>query len=182
MHGFSAPPDPKTTGGFDVWDFEARDPVALDAGLLHPGPVAELDAEPLGSRKAASQPAAAAVEGGGGRAGAGAGAGAAVAGGGLGGKGATGPVPRRRADKPTPSTYTFASASTKLGQIPQRKWTTPFDYAEARRLNALAVGGGAGAGTGNGNGNGNGEREKEKEKEKRKKALFGFLKREGVKG
>ncbi|KAL5380792.1 hypothetical protein DPSP01_007593 [Paraphaeosphaeria sporulosa] len=48
-------------------------------------------------------------------------------------------IPRRRADKPTPSTYTFASDSTKLGEIPQRNWTVPFNYEEAERLNAEAV-------------------------------------------
>lgn len=46
---------------------------------------------------------------------------------------------RRRADKLTPSSYTFASDSTKLGEIPQRNWTTPWDYAEAERLNNEAV-------------------------------------------
>ncbi|KAH7138127.1 hypothetical protein B0J11DRAFT_7745 [Dendryphion nanum] len=42
--------------------------------------------------------------------------------------------PRRR-DKMTPSMYTFASDSTKLGEIPQRNWTKPWDYEEAERLN-----------------------------------------------
>jgi len=42
---------------------------------------------------------------------------------------------RRRVDKLTPSAYTFASDSTKLGEIPQRSWTTPWDYDEADRLN-----------------------------------------------
>ncbi|EAT80668.2 hypothetical protein SNOG_12256 [Parastagonospora nodorum SN15] len=42
---------------------------------------------------------------------------------------------RRRIDKMTPSAYTFASDSTKLGEIPQRSWTTPWDYEEADRLN-----------------------------------------------
>ncbi|KAF2260978.1 hypothetical protein CC78DRAFT_619790 [Lojkania enalia] len=46
---------------------------------------------------------------------------------------------RRRADKITPSTYTFASDSTKLGEIPQHKWTIPWDYSEAQRLNAEAL-------------------------------------------
>ncbi|KAH7394073.1 hypothetical protein DE146DRAFT_616474 [Phaeosphaeria sp. MPI-PUGE-AT-0046c] len=46
---------------------------------------------------------------------------------------------RRRADKITPSSYTFASDSTKLGEIPQRHWTTPWDYAEADRLNNEAA-------------------------------------------
>ncbi|KAF1973607.1 hypothetical protein BU23DRAFT_589548 [Bimuria novae-zelandiae CBS 107.79] len=49
---------------------------------------------------------------------------------------ATDMPPRRRADKPTPSTYTFASDSTKLGEIPTRKWSVPFDYEEAARKNA----------------------------------------------
>lgn len=48
-------------------------------------------------------------------------------------------VPRRRTHKLTPSTYTFASDSTKLGEIPQRKWTVPFDYEEAARLNDEAA-------------------------------------------
>lgn len=48
-------------------------------------------------------------------------------------------IPRRRTDKPTPSTYTFASDSTKLGEIPQRNWTVPFNYEEAERLNAEAA-------------------------------------------
>ena len=42
-------------------------------------------------------------------------------------------------DKVTPSTYTFASDSTKLGEIPQRNWTVPWDYDEAERLNAEAA-------------------------------------------
>jgi hypothetical protein len=46
---------------------------------------------------------------------------------------------RRRMDKVTPSSYTFASDSTKLGEIPQRNWTTPWDYEEAQRLNAEAA-------------------------------------------
>jgi hypothetical protein len=46
---------------------------------------------------------------------------------------------RRRLDKVTPSSYTFASDSTKLGEIPQRNWTTPWDYEEAERLNAEAT-------------------------------------------
>ncbi|PVI06905.1 hypothetical protein DM02DRAFT_667051 [Periconia macrospinosa] len=47
-------------------------------------------------------------------------------------------VARRRLDKLTPSSYTFASDSTKLGEIPQRNWTTPWDYELAERLNAAA--------------------------------------------
>lgn len=46
---------------------------------------------------------------------------------------------RRRLDKVTPSSYTFASDSTKLGEIPQRNWTTPWDWEEAERLNQEAV-------------------------------------------
>lgn len=46
---------------------------------------------------------------------------------------------RRRLDKATPSSYTFASDSTRLGEIPQRQWTKPFDYEEAERLNAEAA-------------------------------------------
>ncbi|KAF2827656.1 hypothetical protein CC86DRAFT_214515 [Ophiobolus disseminans] len=49
-------------------------------------------------------------------------------------------VARRRMDKVTPSSYTFASDSTKLGEIPQRNWTTPWDYEEAERLNNEAAG------------------------------------------
>ncbi|RAR09518.1 hypothetical protein DDE82_001633 [Stemphylium lycopersici] len=46
---------------------------------------------------------------------------------------------RRRMEKATPSSYTFASDSTKMGEIPQRKWNLPFDYEEAERLNAEAA-------------------------------------------
>ncbi|KAF1843777.1 uncharacterized protein K460DRAFT_397002 [Cucurbitaria berberidis CBS 394.84] len=49
------------------------------------------------------------------------------------------PVTKRRLDKATPSSYTFASDSTKLGEIPQRSWTTPWDYEEAERLNSEAA-------------------------------------------
>ncbi|KAF2707394.1 hypothetical protein K504DRAFT_384104 [Pleomassaria siparia CBS 279.74] len=45
----------------------------------------------------------------------------------------------RRLDKPTFSTYTFASGSTKLGEIPQRNWNTPWDYDEAERMNQEAA-------------------------------------------
>jgi hypothetical protein len=44
-------------------------------------------------------------------------------------------IRRRRADRVTPSMYTFASDSTKLGEIPVRKWTSPFDYEEMGRRN-----------------------------------------------
>ncbi|KAF2204095.1 hypothetical protein GQ43DRAFT_469359 [Delitschia confertaspora ATCC 74209] len=37
------------------------------------------------------------------------------------------------------SNYTFLSDSTQLGEIPMRKWTYPFDYAEAERLNRQAL-------------------------------------------
>ena len=47
-------------------------------------------------------------------------------------------APRRRADKATPSTYTFASDSTKLGEIPVTKWSVPFNHEEAERKNAEA--------------------------------------------
>jgi len=46
---------------------------------------------------------------------------------------------RRRLDIATPSTLTFASDSTKLGEIPQRNWNTPWDYEEAGRLNEEAM-------------------------------------------
>lgn len=44
-------------------------------------------------------------------------------------------IARRRIDKITPSSYTFASDSTKLGEIPQRNWMVPWDYEKAERLN-----------------------------------------------
>ena len=71
---------------------------------------------------------------------------------------------RRRIDKATPSTYTFASDSTKLGEIPQRNWTVPWDYDEAARLNAEAaiVGVPVVAGVG---------------EKARKRGLFGFLRK-----
>ncbi|CBX98019.1 hypothetical protein LEMA_P094280.1 [Plenodomus lingam JN3] len=46
---------------------------------------------------------------------------------------------KRRMDKVTPSSYTFASDSTKLGEIPQFHWTRPWDYEEAERLNSEAA-------------------------------------------
>ncbi|KAF2129759.1 hypothetical protein P153DRAFT_314945 [Dothidotthia symphoricarpi CBS 119687] len=46
---------------------------------------------------------------------------------------------KRRLDKATPSSYTFASDSTKLGEIPQRHWSTPWDQEEAERLNNEAA-------------------------------------------
>jgi hypothetical protein len=44
-------------------------------------------------------------------------------------------IQRRRIDKITPSSYTFASDSTKLGEIPMQNWTAPFDSEEMRRRN-----------------------------------------------
>jgi hypothetical protein len=46
---------------------------------------------------------------------------------------------RRRLDIATPSMLTFASDSTKMGEIPQRNWNTPWDYDEAERLNEEAA-------------------------------------------
>jgi len=37
-------------------------------------------------------------------------------------------TPRRRQDKRVESFYSFASDSTKLGEIPLHKWVTPFDF------------------------------------------------------
>lgn len=45
------------------------------------------------------------------------------------------PVYRRRQDKTTPSMYTFASDSTKLGEIPMRKWNQPYDYDAMAKKN-----------------------------------------------
>ncbi|KIW00388.1 uncharacterized protein PV09_08097 [Verruconis gallopava] len=42
---------------------------------------------------------------------------------------------RRRADKFVPSVHTFASASTRLGEIPELKWSIPYDYEAMNRLN-----------------------------------------------
>lgn len=80
------------------------------------------------------------------------------------------PIPvRRRAEKDVFSTYTFASDSTKLGEIPMRNWVVPFDYEQAERLNKEAYASGyphAGLGPENG-------------VKKQKKGLFGFLRRSG---
>ncbi|EKG10492.1 hypothetical protein MPH_12350 [Macrophomina phaseolina MS6] len=38
-----------------------------------------------------------------------------------------------------PSLYSFSSDSTKLGEIPMRKWAVPFDYAAMERANAEAA-------------------------------------------
>ena len=73
---------------------------------------------------------------------------------------------RRRLDKATPSSYTFASDSTKMGEIPQRNWYKPFDYEEAERLNAeAAINGYPNAPTG-------------AEKTEKKKKRFGFMRRD----
>ncbi|KAF2667056.1 hypothetical protein BT63DRAFT_328245 [Microthyrium microscopicum] len=48
-------------------------------------------------------------------------------------------IRRRRMDKMTPSLYTFASDSTKLGEIPMHRWNQPFDYNEMAKLNAQAA-------------------------------------------
>ncbi|KAF1936000.1 hypothetical protein EJ02DRAFT_414763 [Clathrospora elynae] len=80
------------------------------------------------------------------------------------------PLPfRRRMDKVTPSSYTFASDSTKLGEIPQRHWTRPYDYGEAERLNAEAAV--------NGYPNAPVAAEEKTEKTEKKKRRFGFLRR-----
>lgn len=77
---------------------------------------------------------------------------------------------KRRIDKLTPSSYTFASDSTKLGEIPQRHWTKPWDYEEAERLNEQAAGMAAAVvPVGEG-------------KMGKKKGLFRFLKRGGQAG
>jgi hypothetical protein len=46
---------------------------------------------------------------------------------------------RRRAEQPTPSVYTFASDSTKVGEIPMARWAEPFDFEAMARLNAEAA-------------------------------------------
>ncbi|CAO2656181.1 Nn.00g049840.m01.CDS01 [Neocucurbitaria sp. VM-36] len=80
------------------------------------------------------------------------------------------PPIKRRLDKATPSSYTFASDSTKLGEIPQRNWTQPWDYEEAERLNAEAavIGHASAAVVG--------------DKVSKKKGLFGFLRRGSAAG
>lgn len=45
-------------------------------------------------------------------------------------------LPRRR--KPTPTFYSVASDSTKLGEIPMHKWTTPYDFDQMSILNRQA--------------------------------------------
>jgi hypothetical protein len=46
---------------------------------------------------------------------------------------------RRRAEQATPSVYTFASDSTKVGEIPMARWAEPFDFEAMARLNAEAA-------------------------------------------
>jgi hypothetical protein len=45
------------------------------------------------------------------------------------------PIMRRRQDKLTPSMHTFATASTRLGEIPELKWSIPYDHDAMTRLN-----------------------------------------------
>ncbi|PSN62594.1 hypothetical protein BS50DRAFT_649708 [Corynespora cassiicola Philippines] len=80
------------------------------------------------------------------------------------------PAMRRRLDKTTPSTYTFASDSTKLGEIPQRKWTTPWDQDEAQRLNVEAMANAAHAAAAAANA-------RSGDKARQKKGVFKFLRR-----
>jgi hypothetical protein len=47
----------------------------------------------------------------------------------------TTPPQRRRQEKVTPSMYTMASASTRLGEIPELKWSLPYDYDAMTRFN-----------------------------------------------
>jgi hypothetical protein len=51
---------------------------------------------------------------------------------------ASSPIPRRT-DKVTPSVYTFASDSTKLGEIPMDRWAVPYDWGAAERGNLAAA-------------------------------------------
>ncbi|KAF2814817.1 uncharacterized protein BDZ99DRAFT_494712 [Mytilinidion resinicola] len=74
----------------------------------------------------------------------------------------------RRLDKATPSAYSFASDSTKLGEIPMRNWTVPFDYEVSGRLNEEALARGWPV-----------EPREEKERERPRRRLFGFLRRGG---
>ncbi|OCK78628.1 hypothetical protein K432DRAFT_331697 [Lepidopterella palustris CBS 459.81] len=71
----------------------------------------------------------------------------------------------RRLDKATPSAYSFASDSTKLGEIPMRKWTIPFDFEAMDRLNAEAMANGWTPGM------------PEPKLKPPKRRLFGFLRR-----
>ncbi|KAH7095047.1 hypothetical protein FB567DRAFT_19562 [Paraphoma chrysanthemicola] len=82
---------------------------------------------------------------------------------------------RRRLDKITPSAYTFASDSTKLGEIPMRNWTEKWDWEEAERLNneaALMGNGGVEEGKG-----ARGDKEREGRDGKGKKGLFRWMRR-----
>jgi len=48
-------------------------------------------------------------------------------------------TPRRCQDKRVESFYSFASDSTKLGEIPLHKWVTPFDFDTMDRVNEAAA-------------------------------------------
>lgn len=51
-----------------------------------------------------------------------------------------GPAPmKRRLEKVTLSSYTFASDSTKLGEIPESSQARPWDYEQAEMLNNMAA-------------------------------------------
>ena len=81
------------------------------------------------------------------------------------------PTVKRRLGKQTPSAaYTFASDSTRLGEIPQHNWTNPWDYEEAERLNTEATV------------NEYAREVASTEKPSRKKGLFGFLRRGSAAG
>jgi len=49
------------------------------------------------------------------------------------------PLVGRRTDRTTPSMYTFASDSTKLGEIPMEHWNVPFDFEAMERANREAA-------------------------------------------
>ncbi len=83
---------------------------------------------------------------------------------------------KRRLDKATPSSYTFASDSTKLGEIPQRYWTTPWNYEEAERLNALVKE------TAEPTSAAAAAAQQATDKTSKKKSLFGFLRRGSTAG
>lgn len=48
-------------------------------------------------------------------------------------------IPSRHQDKRVESFYSFASDSTKLGEIPLHKWVTPFDFETMDRVNKAAA-------------------------------------------
>lgn len=48
------------------------------------------------------------------------------------------PIPRRRGKQPTDSFYSFASDSTKIGEIPFHKLPVPFDFEAVERFNESA--------------------------------------------